>query len=194
MWVNLWAHDRIFYCSVLPTSLGSKALVIPSVSLGGNSNRVALSLKIQFDHLNKWSFFSFLVWPCSASMYANQLCWANNLAVNCQRLTLLLVILFPWRIQLSYKIGHQIKLRVPLALNHKKGYLGSFQPFFRLNVHNLQSLHIVDLQGMSTSFIVPFHNHEPMLVHWFSHDQKIGLAEQICWLAQPLLEFDCSIS
>ena len=54
-------------------------------------------------------------------------------------------------------------------------------PFFRLQVHNLKILKIVDLPGMSFSSVVPFHNLTSILVCWFSQPQEnrpqIGLAE-----------------
>ena len=58
-----------------------------------------------------------------------------------------------------------------LPLSHKKGYSGSLW-LFRLDVHILQMFKYVDIKGMSTNSIMPFHNHDPISVHWFSHDQQ----------------------
>ena len=47
----------------------------------------------------------------------------------------------------------------------QKQLLGSILTFSRLDVHILQILKYVDMPGMSTNFIVSFHNYVPTLVH-----------------------------
>ena len=44
--------------------------------------------------------------------------------------------------------------------------------FLGLDVPNLQILQIGDIPGMSTSSIMPFHNHVSKLVHWLSQGQQ----------------------
>ena len=55
---------------------------------------------------------------------------------------------------------------------------------------NLQILRIRDLPDMSTNFIMSFHNHASILIHWFSWVQQnfpwLALRTIFCRLAQPL--------
>ena len=78
-------------------------------------------------------------------------------------------------------ISHEIQKNTKQKFGYPYHWVTKWAPkipfdLFRWQVHNLEMLSIMDLQGMSTSFIMPFHSVNPILFHWFldaSHGQQI---------------------
>ena len=63
-------------------------------------------------------------------------------------------------------------LGTPSVVSQNGPLLKSPPTYLGLKVHNLQILQIVDLPGMSTKSIMPFHNVDPILVHRLSQGQQ----------------------
>ena len=74
--------------------------------------------------------------------------------------------LFPWEAHVPCKIAHQLSFYVLLMLGHTKWYLGSLWPFTGWRSPIYRFPQIGDLPSMSTNSIIPFHNHDPILVPW----------------------------
>ena len=103
--------------------------------------------------------------------------------------------LFSWNAHLPCKKVTNANLSIP-SVGSRNGPLKPPPTYFRW-VGCPQSMYLEilpsgDIAGMSTSSIMPFHNVDPLLVHWFSPGRQ-NWARGVIFVGKrhPSLEFDC---